>query len=142
VGDELTLEQFAELRHAIYHPSGGGHAYQEQIVDAALAARGLQRDVVLRSMHFLGFTRILRSTDVVATLPNRLAIACATSAPLRILKPPVEIPSLEVGQFWHRRFHLDPGNRWLRRLFARCHADLGPNAQPPAEFELRAEESA
>jgi len=140
VGDELTLQQFATLRHAVYHPSGGGHAHQEQAIDAAITAQGVRRHVTLRAMHFLGFTRMLRSTDIITTLPSRLAAACASMTPVRIFKPPLEIPTFEVGQFWHKRFHQDPGNRWLRRLFARYHAVLDPNAQPPAELDLGPEE--
>jgi DNA-binding transcriptional LysR family regulator len=140
VGDELTLQQFVAMRHAVYHPSGGGHAQQEQAIDAAIMSHGVRRHVTLRATHFLGFARMLRSTDIITTLPNRLAAACAALTPLRILTPPVEIPTFEVGQYWHKRFHLDPGNRWLRRLFARHHAALGPNDQPPAEFDLSPEE--
>jgi len=140
VGDELTLQQFATLRHAVYHPSGGGHAHQEKAIDTAIAAQGVRRDVTLRAVHFLGFTRMLRSTDIITTLPNRLAAACAALTPVRIFKPPVEIPTFEVGQFWHKRFHQDAGNRWLRRLFARHHAVMDPNAQPPAELDLSPEE--
>jgi DNA-binding transcriptional LysR family regulator len=142
VGDELTLEQFAALRHAVYHPSGGGHNHQEQAIDAAIAALGVRRHVTLRAMHFLGFTRMLRSTDIITTLPSRLAAACAAMTPVRIFKPPLEIPTFEIAQFWHKRFHQDPGNRWLRRLFARYHAALDRNDQPPAEQDLGPEEGA
>ena len=140
VGDELTLQQFATLRHAVYHPSGGGHAHQEQAIDAAITAQGVRRHVTLRAAHFLGFTRMLRSTDIITTLPSRLAAACAAVTPVRIFTPPLEIPTFEIGQYWHKRFHQDPGNRWLRRLFARYHAALGPNDQPPAELDLSPED--
>jgi DNA-binding transcriptional LysR family regulator len=140
VGDALTLQQFATLRHAVYHPSGGGHSQQEQAIDAAMQAHGVQRHVALRAMHFLGFTRMLRSTDIITTLPSRLAAACAAMTPVRTFQPPLHIPTFEVGQFWHKRFHQDPGNRWLRRLFARYHAALGPNDQAPAEQDLGSEE--
>jgi DNA-binding transcriptional LysR family regulator len=140
VGDELTLQQFATLRHAVYHPSGGGHAHQEQVIDAAIKAQGVRRHVTLRATHFLGFTRMLRSTDIITTLPSRLAAACAAMTPMRIFTPPLEIPTFEIAQFWHKRFHQDPGNRWLRRLFASHHAVLGPNDQPPAELDLSPEE--
>jgi DNA-binding transcriptional LysR family regulator len=139
IGEQLTLQQFATLRHAVYRPSGGGHAQQEHAIDAAIAAQGIRRHVALRATHFLGFTRMLRSTDIITTLPNRLAAACAAMTPVRIFTPPLEIPTFEVGQYWHKRFHQDPGNRWLRRLFARYHAAFGPNDQPPAELDLSPE---
>jgi len=123
-GEMLTFDQFAALPHMVYMPSGGGHMQQEQAIERAFAARGLKRKVTFRAAHFLGVTRILASTSMLITLPYRLAQACATLTPVRMFEPPLEIPGFEVAQFWHSRFHHDPGNRWLRRLFARHHASM------------------
>src|SRR3546814_18164644 len=38
---------------------------------------------------------------------------------VRILKPPITLPGLAVKQYWHERFHEDPGNRWLRGVLSR-----------------------
>ena len=46
------------------------------------------------------------------------------------------------AQFWHKRFHLDPGNRWLRGLFALHHARLAPGDPMPAEVDLTPEDAA
>ena len=141
VKDELTLEQFASLKHVIYHPAGGGHSVQENVIDDVLAQSGLRRKVALKTTHLLGFTRIIGATDAIATLPRRLAQACGHTAPIRMLTPPLEVPAFEIAQFWHRRFHLDPGNQWLRRLFARHHSIARGMPDLPAE-ELVAEEAA
>jgi DNA-binding transcriptional LysR family regulator len=125
VTDEvLSFEQFAALPHMVYMPSGGGHMQQEQAIERAFAAHGLKRKVTFRAAHFLGVTRIIASTNLLITLPYRLAQACATLTPVRMFEPPLEIPGFEVAQFWHSRFHHDPGNRWLRRLFAHHHAAM------------------
>jgi hypothetical protein len=29
---------------------------------------------------------------------------------------PVPLPSIEIAQFWHERFHRDAGHKWLRNL--------------------------
>jgi DNA-binding transcriptional LysR family regulator len=34
--------------------------------------------------------------------------------PLKILKPPVEIPGFTMCQGWHETHRNDPGHRWLR----------------------------
>ncbi|MGH7816413.1 MAG: hypothetical protein ACREOR_03405 [Candidatus Binatia bacterium] len=34
--------------------------------------------------------------------------------PLRILKPPVEMPGFTMCQVWHEIHRNDPGHRWLR----------------------------
>lgn len=138
---ELTLQGYAAARHAVYHPSGSGHAAQEQVINSVLARHGLQRRIALRATHFLGFTRMISGTDLITTIPQRLAAAAAHSVELKIVPPPVAIPSFEVVQFWHKRFHLDPGVRWLRSLFAREHTVRGTGNGMPAEVDMTPEDA-
>lgn len=132
-GDVLSFEQFAALPHMVYMPSGGGHMQQEQAIERAFASHGLKRKVTFRAAHFLGVTRIIASTNMLITLPYRLAQACASLTPVRMFEPPLEIPGFEVAQFWHSRFHHDPGNRWLRRLFAHHHASMAMFGDAPID---------
>lgn len=136
VGEHLDLEQYARLPHAVYTPQGGGHEVQERAIETALSCHGIQRRIVLRAAHFLGFTRVVASIDVLTTLPSRLAQACAALTPVRIFPAPFDIPVFEISQFWHKRFHQDPGNRWLRRLIAGLYAAAGPNNVMPAERDM------
>ena len=121
VQDQLTLEQFAGMKHILYNPDGTGRSMQESVVDDLLAQNGMRRNVALRTPHLLGIMAIISSTDAVVTLPRRLVQACAHAALIRALPLPFQMPAFEMGEFWHRRFHLDPGNQWLRRLFVRHH---------------------
>ena len=36
---------------------------------------------------------------------------------LQIIKPPVKLPRIDIFQYWHDRFHRDPGNQWTRSIF-------------------------
>jgi DNA-binding transcriptional LysR family regulator len=141
-GRTLTLREFSGMRHAMYHPSGGGHAIQEQAIAAAMASHGLPWRVALRASHFPGFTRMIAESDMITTLPRMLALAGARMEAVEIMPPPVSIPSFEIVQFWHKRFHLDPGNRWLRGLFATHHARLGAGQLMPAEVDMTPEDAA
>jgi hypothetical protein len=38
-----------------------------------------------------------------------------------VLELPIDIPTFNIAQYWHERFHTDPGNRWLRGVFARLY---------------------
>jgi hypothetical protein len=38
-----------------------------------------------------------------------------------VLELPIDIPKFNIAQYWHERFHTDPGNRWLRGVFARLY---------------------
>jgi DNA-binding transcriptional LysR family regulator len=39
-------------------------------------------------------------------------------------KPPLQLPDLPVNLFWHRRYHQDPGNQWLRQLIVETFTEL------------------
>jgi DNA-binding transcriptional LysR family regulator len=123
VQGKLTLEQFLAVPHVVYWPAGGGHGQQEAAVERSFEESGATRRVSVRVTHFLGLTSIVSSTDNLLTTPSRLAEALGRLAEVQILEPPIEIPTFDVTQHWHVRFHQDPGNRWLRQLFMRLHGD-------------------
>jgi DNA-binding transcriptional LysR family regulator len=69
----------------------------------------------------MGITSIVSSSDLLVVVPHRLAKAYAELVDVTILELPIEIPSFHISQYWHERFHTDPGNRWLRGLFAQLY---------------------
>lgn len=62
---------------------------------------------------------IIESSDLIATVPRDLANICVHHGDIRIVEPPFKSPAVEVRQFWHRRFHQDAANVWLRGLVQR-----------------------
>ena len=103
-----TLAQFLALEHAITSPDGGGF---HGAADAALAALGLARRVVLSAPNFLLLKAVLASTDLVALLPGRLV---ADSPQLTAVAPPVAIAGFAMLMLWPERVHRDPAHAWLR----------------------------
>lgn len=136
VVDALPLDLYVELQHALYAPRGGGHHLQELAIEKAFENAKRERNVKLRAAHFLGFTRIMAQSDLVSTLPSQLAKVCSTMIPVKLFETPMSIPSFDVSQLWHRRFHQDPGNRWLRRLVVSLFATHDRLGQPPGERAL------
>jgi len=110
----LTLRQYLELPHALIGvgPRGGGP------VDEALAALGERRRVMLRIGGFLAAPLIVAQSDLVLTLPERLARMFADFAPLAIHRPPIELHAFSAMQMWHERRQRDPAHVFLRRLVA------------------------
>lgn len=109
---ELSLEGFQAEEHAVVISSGTGHAYLER----ELARQGITRKVVLRVPNFLGLAFVVERTDLVVTIPTRLGEMLSQHGRFRIYPTPFTLPGYTVKQFWHERFHHDPGNRWLRSL--------------------------
>lgn len=110
----LTLKAYLAERHVAVAPGGTpGTA-----VDTVLAQRGLQRRVALRVTNFLIAPVVVSQTDFVNTMPARLARRLATTYPLRLLPPPVELPQFEYCMLWHPRLDQDKAQSWLRDLVA------------------------
>ncbi|WP_431222351.1 LysR family transcriptional regulator [Serratia sp. L9] len=105
-----TLAQFSQLEHVVVSPNGGGFS---GITDETLEQAGLSRQVVLSVPHFLFVKSVIAKTDLVAMLPERLALG---SPELQIAEPPVGIPGYELAMLWDERSHRDPAHRWLREL--------------------------
>lgn len=115
IGKRLTLERYLELSHLLISPQGHGPGF----VDIALSQRGLSRRIALRLPYFIVAAPILARTDLLLTLPERVAREVADRFPLQKLAPPLELPSFSMHQIWHERNHHNPAHRWLReRIFA------------------------
>jgi len=121
IRDSLSFDQFLKTPHLVYQPSGGGHGSQESFVDRAFWQAGVERRVAVRLGHAVGISAMVSHTDLLVIVPHMLAQACANLIDVRILDLPIEIPQFQVAQYWHERFHTDPGSRWLRGIFARLY---------------------
>lgn len=109
VGDKLTMKQYLSLSHAVVQPEG-----REHVFELFLEQRGLKRRVLLKLSHFMSLLPVIESSDLIATVPSDLADVCRRYANIRVLDVPIRSPVIAVHQSWHRRFHKDPANVWLR----------------------------
>lgn len=109
--DGWGLERYVALRHVAVTISGVG----ESAVDVALAARGRSRHVALRVPHFLAGAMLVADSDMVLTLPSRLAHLLAQRLALALLDLPLQVAPLSPAMVWHERFHGDPAHGWVRQ---------------------------
>ncbi|UTY60726.1 LysR family transcriptional regulator [Massilia sp. erpn] len=130
VRDGLSLARYAALRHIAVTISGVG----ESAVDVALSAQGLTRRVALRVPHFLAAAMLAADSDMILTLPSRLARLLAKRLPLALLELPLQLAPLVPAMIWHERFHRDPAHVWVRQqlvdVVASFHAagDMPPTS--------------
>jgi DNA-binding transcriptional LysR family regulator len=112
---EITLPAYASERHIAISRGGvdGGPA------DVALQRVGAERTVAVMVGGFSAALSLARSSDLVATVPERHTAGLREgmlSFPL-----PFDTPTLTVSMLWHPRMHADPAHRWLReRVRAAC----------------------
>jgi DNA-binding transcriptional LysR family regulator len=114
-----TLKQFLGAQHLFVASIESPYDRINQILEKA----GVRPQTRYRVPHFTAVPYIVSSTDLVVTVPQKLAERAAAPFKLQYLRPPMRLPTLQTNIFWHRRFNQDEGNQWLRGLFAGMFAE-------------------
>lgn len=114
VRKSLSLAQFQREDHAVISSSGAAPL----LIDQAIAKQGIQRKVAVKIPNFIGAALVVEHTDLVITIPARLAEVLRDRGELRSFPVPFPLPGYQVKQHWHERYHQDPGSRWLRQVIA------------------------
>ncbi|WP_040481417.1 LysR family transcriptional regulator [Vreelandella boliviensis] len=120
IAEQLTLENFVSLSHLSVIITGQGRS----AVDDALAQHGLTRRIAVRTPHFLVAPMIVAESDLILSIPRRLAHRIARSAPIEILELPIEIQPFTPTIIWHERQHYDPAHVWLRNQIVEIAREL------------------
>ena len=110
----LTEKAYKREKHALVPAAGTGH----ELVERELERLGVQRNVVLRLPNFLGIGALVASTDLMITVPQRVADTLLRIADVKVFVPPFELPGFAIKQHWHERYQQDPANRWLRSVIS------------------------
>ncbi len=110
---KFNRKAFLTASHALVSYRGG-----HRVIEEALERAGLARRIALRVPHFTVVPMVLERSDLVLTLPARVARVFERRAGLKSLPLPVPIAPAEVAAHWHERFEGDPGGRWLREQVA------------------------
>ena len=118
-GEAFALEQFGAADHLCVVTPGTGHGR----VDELLARSGVRRRVRLTVPHFVAIGHILASTDLIATVPERLAQRLAGVHGLEAVPHPADLPEASIAVYWHAKANTDAGNRWLRQLMGELFVD-------------------
>lgn len=116
----LTLARYTSASHVLVAPTGRRGSF----VDEALAGLGKSRRVMLGVPHFLVVPHVLRGSDLIVTLAERVAVAYTETHDLVSVAPPVEVPGFAMSQIWHVREDADEGHAWLRSVLAEVAAEI------------------
>jgi DNA-binding transcriptional LysR family regulator len=73
--------------------------------------------------HYVGVGHILQGSDLIATVPERLADRLVEPFSLAKTPHPAKLPEVAINVFWHAKFHRSPANRWLRGVVFESFAD-------------------
>jgi DNA-binding transcriptional LysR family regulator len=137
VGPRITLDEYLALDHVVVAPLG-----RTSHVDEVLAGRGLARRIRRVVPFFLSGLHMVSESDDVLTVSDRAARVLAPVFRLRLLAPPLPLPSYNLNLLWHPRLENEPANRWLREVFVRAaaespSADAAPGLTDPGRAGAR-----
>ncbi|TGV61690.1 LysR family transcriptional regulator [bacterium M00.F.Ca.ET.141.01.1.1] len=120
----VTPERYAACKHVVASREGN----VAEPIDGALQKLGLGRTVVVVVPGYPDAIRIVRQSDLVATVPGSCfgstsAGDHAITAGLESFELPLPIPQFKISAMWHPRMDADPAHRWLRdTVMSACRA--------------------
>ena len=108
----LTLADFRAAEHLVIVSAGTGHGKVDDLIRRA----GVERSVRLTVPHFVSVGHLLRRTDMVATVTERLAQSLVDPFELAYRPHPIDLPEVAINVFWHAKVHRSPAHQWLRGI--------------------------
>lgn len=107
----MSLETFVSLPHALVtlrRDTTGA-------IDKLLAQQHLQRRIAVTTPHMLALPAILSASDLVATVPYRMATKLAQLHNLDLFELPIETETWTVFMLWSKLADKAAANVWLRQ---------------------------
>ncbi len=94
------------------------------VVDRAVAQQGGALAIAMLVQGYNAIPAVIQATDLVATLPARLAKDLVAGTSLEIAPVPLRLPAVRVVGYWHERSQNDAGHRWFRNVVIAASQDL------------------
>ena len=104
-------QEWLDAEHIAPMPT---HPGAKGVIDDALTAQGLRRNIAVRCAHFGLMPQMVASSLLVLTTGRQFCERYAAQLPLAILAPPVPLPQMRYYQLWHDRTHHSSAGTWLR----------------------------
>ncbi len=108
--DRLSLELYLALPHIVL----AAPSNSRPMIDLALSKRGLQRRIAVSVPHFISMPVMVQTTDMICTLPRRMAQLYSDNFRLKSHAVPLRIPRFPVYLLWHESLDTDAGHQWFR----------------------------
>lgn len=110
----LRRSDYEDADHVAVHTP----VRSQDLIDRTIEQKGIRRRIVMHTPHFMSLPVIIAQSDLIATVPSAVGSTFVDTGLLVSRPPPFASPRFAVKQYWHRRFHDDPRNRWLRQRLA------------------------
>ncbi len=119
-GSKLTLNEYLGARHVAVSIFGG----IQTLPDQRLAASGLKRRVAFTVPQFTAAVHAVIGTNLIATIPKRIAVQGDRSKALKLLRTPKPMSRFTYYMWWHPRMNSDAAHIWLRNAVQKVSEGL------------------
>lgn len=106
----ITIHDFTAADHLMVVSAGTGHGKVDDLIRRA----GVERRVQLTVPHYVSVGHLLQRSDLITTVPEKLADRLMAPFGLVKVAHPVKLPEFAINAFWHAKYHRAPANQWLR----------------------------
>lgn len=107
----LSLKQYLSAQHIGVTIFGG----TQTITESRLAAAGVKRHCPMWVSCFSNAIHGVEGTDLIATVPKRIAMYETHKPALKLVLPPKIMTGFSYLMVWHPRLNTDAAHMWLRR---------------------------
>lgn len=111
-GNKLTRQQYLDGLHVGIDTFGGS----QSIPDQRLAAIQQKRRVAFTVPFHNVAINMVSGTNLIATIPKRMAMDYAQNPELKIMKAPKALDAFSYLMVWHPRMNSDAAHIWLRHI--------------------------
>ena len=108
----ITLKQYLAAKHVAVDIVGGVQTHP----DGHLAAIGEKRHCPFVVAQHTVAMRVAAVTEMIATVPRRMAVLEASNKATKILEAPAAPRSFKYVMIWHPRVQTDAAHVWLRSI--------------------------
>src|SRR5580692_6191639 len=108
----ISLKQYLAAEHVAVDIIGGVQTHP----DKHLAAIGEKRRCPLVVAQHTVAMRVASVTEMIATVPRRMAVLEASNKTIKILEAPAALGSFKYAMIWHPRMQTDAAHVWLRSV--------------------------
>lgn len=122
IGPTLTEEEFLTTPHVTFSMPPYGFT----MLDYVLGARASMVPSPVLVDSFVSMLTLLRGTDMIALVQERLGKQLAQTAEVRLLEPPIALHELAFNLWWSPRFDHDLAHAWLRSQVLAVAKSLEP----------------
>lgn len=104
----ISMEQYLAASHIHISSRRRGQGY----IDMTLNRLGKARTIKLRVQHSRAAPPIVKTSDLLLTIPETLA----NNNDLQVLELPFELPNLDWHLYWAANYENDKAHRWMRQV--------------------------